>query len=114
MSVPPKVRRGLCVFFIALICLAIPKGAAIADDGKDEWFAEDKAKHFAASFFIETLAYNVYIRNFDSESKSKTAAFFTALAVGTAKEFIDDEFSWKDLAWDAAGAGFGVAVRIEF
>jgi putative lipoprotein len=97
-----------------LLCLVTRERASADDRGKDEWFGEDKAKHFAASFLLETLSYNFYVRNVDSESKAKAAAFFTSLAVGVAKEFVDDEFSWEDLAWDAAGAGFGVAVHIKF
>ncbi|MDD5745870.1 MAG: hypothetical protein PHO30_01265 [Candidatus Omnitrophica bacterium] len=112
MSNRIKYQAGIII--IAALCALVFPGRACADDKRDEWFAQDKAEHFVAGFLLETLAYNVYIRNFNSESKAKTAAVCTSLAVGAAKEFSDEEFSWKDFAWDAAGAGFGFAVSIEF
>ena len=103
--------RVFCLLIAGLAIIPLT-WAASADD---EWTGTDKVKHFAVSFALSTLAYNFYLKNTEwSENSSKAAAFVSTMAVGVAKEFIDDEFSWKDLGADAAGAGLGVAVSIEF
>jgi uncharacterized protein YfiM (DUF2279 family) len=109
-----KAVKSVGIGMIAVFLCGFAAATVWADSGEDNWFGEDKAFHFVAGFLVETAAYNFYIRNTDSNSKAKTAAFFTSLAVGAAKELSDEQFSWKDLAWDAAGAGFGVAFKIEF
>lgn len=99
------------VFFSFLTALSF----AGNEEDEDKWTGTDKAKHVAVSCGISIFAYNYYKKNTDfSDSKAKTTAFLTALAIGAVKEFIDDEFSWKDMGANALGAGVGVVMSIEF
>jgi uncharacterized protein YfiM (DUF2279 family) len=96
------------VFF----CAVIPTTKA---DETESYFGHDKIKHFAVSFALSTVAYNIFRTQTElSDGQSRLAAFGAALGVGLAKELIDDEFSEKDLVADIAGAGLGVAVGIRF
>ncbi len=96
------------VFF----CAVIPSTQA---DETESYFGHDKIAHFAVSFALSTIAYNIFRTQTDlSDGQSRLAAFSAALGVGLAKELIDDEFSKKDFVADVAGAGLGVAVGIKF
>jgi uncharacterized protein YfiM (DUF2279 family) len=75
----------------------------------DRWFGADKLKHFFISAFIQSVAYSA-LRAADARHDASLAgatAVTAAFAVG--KEIADwrarREFSVRDLAWDAAGAG---------
>jgi putative lipoprotein len=112
-----RLARSAVVVIAGLVSAVLLWGgmvtAAYASD--DRWTGPDKAKHFTASFLISTVAYNFYLRNTSWNERSvRTAAFISTLAVGAAKECMDDEFSWKDMGANAAGAGLGIAVAIEF
>ncbi|MCM8812540.1 MAG: DUF2279 domain-containing protein [Candidatus Omnitrophica bacterium] len=86
----------------------------------DSWTGPDKGKHVIVSCGISILAYNIFLKNTAwSESQAQAAAFAAAMAVGTAKECYDKyvretEFSWKDMAANAAGAGIGITLKLEF
>lgn len=83
--------------------------------GKDEWVARDKTLHVSVSCAISILAFNYYKKNTHySDNQSKTAAFLTTMAVGTAKELTDKKFSWKDMGANALGTGMGLAIKVEF
>jgi putative lipoprotein len=84
----------------------------------DRWVAEDKLRHFALSFAATQMAYAGGRIATDADTALPLAAG-AALALGLAKEVRDARaggpFSFKDLAWDAAGVALGVVLahRIE-
>lgn len=72
----------------------------------DPWVAEDKLQHFALSFAATQTAYGGLSVIADHDA-AFTGAAITGLALGLAKEIHDARigrpFSFRDLAWDAAG-----------
>lgn len=65
----------------------------------DQWFAEDKYKHFAVSAAIASVA--------TVATGDKHIGFWSSVGVGVAKELHDQQASAKDLAWDVLGAYIG-------
>ena len=87
---------------------------------EDEWFAEDKALHFAVSAGLAAGGYVVATTVFECRRGRIATGAATALAAGIGKELHDRSrdggvASWKDLAWDVLGtvAGLLVAVRVD-
>lgn len=84
----------------------------------DRWVAEDKLQHFALSFAATQTAYGGLSIVADHDA-AFTGAALTGLALGLAKEIQDARigrpFSFKDLAWDAAGVALAALLiqRIE-
>ena len=71
----------------------------------DEWTGKDKQLHFAVSAALGVAAY--------SQTHDRGKAFAWAITPGILKELVDsqsegNQFSVKDLVWDAAGAAVGV------
>lgn len=71
----------------------------------DEWTGKDKSLHFGVSAALGVAAY--------AQTHDRTKAFAWAIAPGVLKEIADsqsdgNQFSSKDLAWDALGAFAGV------
>ena len=75
----------------------------------DGWFSSDKAKHFFMSAFVQSLTYGTLRGVGASHGSALVGATMTTAAVGIGKERYDartgGDPSWRDLAWDAAGAG---------
>ena len=70
---------------------------------EDDWLGEDKALHFASSA--------AHDRGLRGARQARFGLSFS-LAFGVGKEFYDSRsagsgWSWKDLAWDLAGAAAG-------
>lgn len=84
----------------------------------DRWFAMDKFWHFSASFVSVGAGYQLCANRLGIDHRPATAAAASGtFSLGIAKEFYDlfgpaRHFSWKDLAWDAAGIGAGYLVFI--
>ncbi len=84
---------------------------------QDRWFGPDKWKHFAAAAVIQSVAY----ASFRQHDTSRPVALWRATAVTSTislgKEAFDRQqgrdFSVKDLAWDAAGAGTATLAIIQ-
>ena len=61
------------------------------------------------------MAYNVYREEMAlSRNEAKMAAFLTTLAVGAAKESMDEIFDTGDMKANAGGAFIGVLIGFEF
>lgn len=79
----------------------------------DHWFGPDKVQHFFSSAFVQGMTYGSLRSTGLSHGRSLTGASVATAAVGVGKEVHDlrvkDEFSYRDLTWDAAG---GVAVTV--
>lgn len=105
------MKKTLMTFALALLTAAAiahdkppvvvePPPAVVAPAAVDAWNGKDKAYHFGASAIIGFAVAQV--------EKDKLKAFGYAMIPGTVKEALDDKFSGKDMAWNAAGAALGV------
>jgi uncharacterized protein YfiM (DUF2279 family) len=76
---------------------------------RDPWFGTDKVKHFFMSAFIQSVAYSGLRLAGAEHHPSLVGATAVTAAAGVGKELHDrhtqEQFSAKDLVWDAAGAG---------
>lgn len=81
----------------------------------DQWHGQDKAQHFLASAML-SAAGNEYAQHQGySRDRSAAIGFLFSVSLGATKEFWDSRpagsgWSWKDFAWDVAGATTGYAV----
>ena len=100
------------IVLAALVAVGLPEGV----QAQDEWFARDKAQHFAASAVIAAGAYGA--ASLVWECRTGRVAFSTAVALsaGVGKELYDRSqgrsVSWKDLVWDALGTTVGVVAAV--
>jgi putative lipoprotein len=95
-----------------LLCCCGSGGAHIA---KDQWTGRDNAEHFVASAALAAAGSEYGQRQYLSDLQSQTIGFLFSLSPGTEKEWYDSRpsgsgWSWKDFAWDAAGAASGIAL----
>ena len=81
----------------------------------DSWSGQDKAQHFIASAML-SAAGNEYAQHQGlSRDRSAAVGLMFSVSLGASKELWDSRpagsgWSWKDLAWDVAGATTGYAV----
>lgn len=80
----------------------------------DRWFAEDKFRHFVASFVVTSLsASGARVAGFDRPTSVRIGAGAGATA-GILKETFDARagrgFSYRDLVWDFTGVAAAVVV----
>ncbi|MEO7457044.1 MAG: DUF2279 domain-containing protein [Gemmatimonadaceae bacterium] len=75
----------------------------------DRWFGSDKLQHFFTSAFVQSVSYGALRATGVSHGAALAGASATTAVVGVGKEIHDrdvqGDFSARDLAWDAAGAG---------
>ena len=75
----------------------------------DRWLGSDKIQHFFTSAFVQSVGYGTLRSTGLSHGAALAGASATTAAVGLGKEWRDrdvkGDFSARDLAWDAAGAG---------
>jgi uncharacterized protein YfiM (DUF2279 family) len=75
----------------------------------DGWLTPDKIQHFFTSAFVQSMTYGSLRATGLGHGASIAGATAAAAAAGVGKEIHDGrvkgEFSYRDLAWDAAGAG---------
>lgn len=112
-SAAGSVRLPLAAFsLLALAALAAgplaPEAGAQRAVAADRWLGVDKAKHFLASFFVQSVAYAALRAGDASHGGALVGASAATAAVGLWKERVDRTrtglFSRRDLVWDAAGA----------
>lgn len=84
---------------------------------QDRWFGPDKWKHFAAAAVIQSVGYAAFRQNDTSRPVALWRAAAVTSTVSLGKEAFDRQqgrdFSVKDLAWDAAGAGTATLAIIQ-
>ena len=82
----------------------------------DRWIGGDKAQHFFTSAFVQSMTYSTLRSTGISHGVALGGATATTAAVGIGKEFRDlrvkGEFSYRDLVWDAAGAGAATTLLV--
>lgn len=87
---------------------SIPKPAS------DAWFSPDKAKHFMLAGFVESSVFAALESAGMSRENAIVGAVGVAAAVSLGREVHDrkvkNQFSFRDLAWDLAGAAAAFAV----
>ena len=75
----------------------------------DRWFSGDKLQHFFTSAFVQSMSYGALRTAGVSHGAALAGATVTTGTIGVAKEVHDlhdrNEFSYRDLSWDAAGMG---------
>lgn len=88
--------------------------AASAPPPPDPWFAEDKLKHFVASFVVSSLSVSgARLAGFDRPTSIRVGLGIGA-GVGVLKEIrdvrVEGAFSYRDILWDIAGIAAAAAV----
>ncbi|EOC1335348.1 YfiM family lipoprotein [Cronobacter turicensis] len=82
---------------------------------QDSWAGQDKAQHFLGSALLSAAGNEYAQRQGHSPDRSATFGLMFSVSLGATKELWDSRpagsgWSWKDLAWDVAGASAGYAV----
>lgn len=78
----------------------------------DNWITKDKILHITVSFTIGALIHQYIDKNTNcTEDESRALTFFSTLSIGTIKESLDKEFSWKDSGANAIGAGLAASIK---
>ena len=94
---------------IAQLALALSLNAP-----PDNWFGSDKLKHFFIAAFTQTVAYSALQAARVDHDPALVGAWAVTATVSVAKEVHDRRsyglFSYRDLVWDAAGAGVATLV----
>lgn len=95
------------------VVLLLQAGAP-ASHPRDAWLGADKVKHFLTSFFVQSVAYSATRATGTGHATSLAAASAATAVVGIGKEVYDRRsyglFSYRDLTWDAAGAGLATVM----
>jgi uncharacterized protein YfiM (DUF2279 family) len=106
MTGPPPLRPDT-------IPPAVTRAAAMHQPGDDAWIAEDKLQHLGMSFAATAFSY-AGARTVLEPDPALVVAGSAALLAGIAKEIHDARsgrrFSFRDLAWDAAGVALGLTL----
>jgi uncharacterized protein YfiM (DUF2279 family) len=80
-----------------------------AKPAADRWVGSDKVQHFFTSAFVQSMSYGALRTSGLGHGAALAGASAATATVGVGKEVRDGrtkgEFSVRDLAWDAAGAG---------
>nr|WP_318384669.1 YfiM family lipoprotein [uncultured Enterobacter sp.] len=103
--------RRLRIFPLSLVALL----TGCSHMANDQWHGQDKAQHFLGSAMI-AAAGNEYAQH-QGVSQDRSAVFgvMISLSLGASKELWDSRpagsgWSWKDFAWDVAGATTGYSL----
>ena len=112
-----KMRSLMLLFILTLI--SVPLFSQTRPDStrhEDDWFGQDKIKHFTVSAWIGT-ATALELQNMDvSKQNAVYSAIAVSLATGIGKEIYDSTkkgniFSYRDLVWDMLGISFFVMIN---
>ena len=94
--------RGLLLVFTL-------HGPAAPSHATDAWLTRDKAQHFFLSALAQSVGYGALRGAGVPHGQALAGASVATAALGVGKELRDrrvkGDFSFRDLTWDAAGAG---------
>ncbi|HEY9516825.1 MAG TPA: hypothetical protein VIQ74_14200 [Gemmatimonadaceae bacterium] len=97
---------------VLVLSLYLPGGGG--SQWSDSWASRDKLKHFFVSAFVQSVSYSALRTARVERGSALAASSALTLVVGVGKEVHDkrsgENFSVRDLAWDAAGAGAAAAL----
>ncbi|WP_292970044.1 YfiM family lipoprotein [Pantoea sp. UBA4549] len=96
-----------CILCIALLC------SGCAHQAQDSWTGKDKAQHYVSSALLAAAGSEIAHHQQQDNAQNLRFGLMFSLSFGAAKELYDSRaagsgWSWKDLAWDAAGAASGI------
>ncbi len=100
-------HRPLFILIIpALLCSGCTHFA------NDSWTGKDKAEHFAASAILAAAGTAYGEHEGWNDARSRSFGLLFSIGLGAGKELYDSReagtgWSWKDFAWDIAGAAAG-------
>lgn len=100
-------------YFIATVLLVAALSSALPATPEDDFFGEDKAKHFVYSALLTGLTSYAVSANRDNHSHHPMAVGISVtMGLGFLKEVRDsrqkgNHFCFRDLTWDMLGATFG-------
>ncbi|MBZ0056223.1 YfiM family lipoprotein [Leclercia barmai] len=99
-------------YFLLTGCLVLCGCSHMA---QDSWSGQDKAQHFLASAMLSAAGNEYAQRQGYSRDRSAVYGLMFSVSLGASKELWDSRpegsgWSWKDFAWDIAGASTGYAV----
>ena len=102
------------ILLIALLLATPIAASAQARHARDSWFGVDKIKHFFMSAFVESVTFSGLQAIGANRNTAFAGAISAAAGFAVGKEFYDKRttglFSYRDLVWDAAGAGAGLLI----
>lgn len=103
------VRTALRTTLITILFLACSGCTHLA---QDRWTGKDKAQHFVGSAVLAAAGTAYAERQNMSSAQSRSFGLLFAISLGAGKELWDSRqggtgWSWKDFAWDVAGAATG-------
>ena len=91
-----------------ILAVALLFGGSSTPAG-DGWFGRDKAKHFLVSAVLQSISFSALETAGADRGQAIVGSAAITLGIGVGKELYDRrqgrDFSVRDLAWDAAGAG---------
>lgn len=78
----------------------------------DNWFGDDKMRHFLVSSVIGAAFTKMAANNGERGCHSVFIGISASIAIGAGKEWYDKNirktyFSWKDMFWDVTGGTLG-------
>lgn len=81
----------------------------------DRWSGQDKAQHFIASAMLSAAGNEYAQHQGNSRDRSAAIGLMFSVSFGRVKRAMGQPprwggWSWKDFAWDVAGASTGYAV----
>ncbi len=81
----------------------------------DSWSGQDKAQHFIGSAMLSAAGNEYFQHQGVNRDRSAALGVMFSLSLGASKELWDSRpagsgWSWKDFAWDVAGATTGYTV----
>jgi putative lipoprotein len=98
---------------LSLLVMLLISGCS--HQAQDAWYGQDKAQHFIGSAMLAAAGNEVGQHQGWSRDRSAGVGLMFAVSLGATKELWDSRpagsgWSWKDLAWDLAGATTGYAL----
>ncbi|WP_413737263.1 YfiM family lipoprotein [Sodalis sp. RH21] len=106
------LRRQVAIWFRLIPLLPLLLCTACTHMAQDGWTGRDKAEHFVSSAAMAVAASAVADRQGASPARSRNIGLMFSVSLGALKETYDSRaagsgWSWKDFAWDVAGAATG-------
>jgi len=99
----------------ALILCMIIFCSGCAHQAQDLWTGKDKAQHYFSSALLAAAGSEISRHQHQPREQNLRFGLLFSLSFGAGKELYDSRpagtgWSWKDFAWDAAGAASGIAL----
>ncbi|MFH0954357.1 MAG: hypothetical protein V1873_08515 [Verrucomicrobiota bacterium] len=94
---------------IVLVPVLVLTGCATLGRPDDPWLGRDKAYHFAIGAAVGAAVTAAAGHHGADDAEACAVAVAVTMSIGAGKEWVDRDvrkkfWSWKDLAWDLAGA----------